>query len=80
MKAVTLKSLKNSIRRNEEFVNGVVVRNNEHIEKALKRFKRVVESAGVIYDIKNYRYFSKPSEKRKEAIKTAKRKALQENK
>jgi small subunit ribosomal protein S21 len=60
-------------------VNGVNLRNNENIEKALKRFKKVVERAGVIYDIKKYRYFEKPSEKKKEARKEALRKGAQEN-
>jgi small subunit ribosomal protein S21 len=55
-------------------VNGVRLRNNENIEKALSRFKKVVERGGVLYDMKKYRYFEKPSETKKEARKAAKRK------
>ena len=76
MKMAAPKNLKNTVKkvkRNEEFVNGVTLRNNENIERALKRFKKVVENAGVIYDVKNYRHFEKPSVKKREAIKNAKR-------
>ena len=55
-------------------MNGVKLRKNENIEKALKRFKKVTERAGVIYEIKDYRYFVKPSAKKREALKAAKRK------
>jgi len=57
-------------------VNGIVIRNNENIEKALKRFRNVVEKAGIVYDIKKYTHFTKPSAKKREALIAARRKAL----
>ena len=49
----------------------VVVRNNEHPEKVLKRFKRKVEREGIMKAIRNKRYYKKPSVKKKEKSKAA---------
>lgn len=43
----------------------VVVGQNEHIESALRRFKRQVSRAGIFADIKRSRHFETPLEKRK---------------
>jgi small subunit ribosomal protein S21 len=43
----------------------VVVGENEHIESALRRFKREVSKAGIIQDMKKHRHFETPMEKRK---------------
>jgi small subunit ribosomal protein S21 len=50
----------------------VVVGEDEALEKALKRFKRMVEKEGVIREWKKREFFEKPS-----AIKNRKKKALQ---
>lgn len=47
----------------------------ENIEKMLRRFKRVAESAGVLADLKKRRSYEKPSEKRRRKHKEALRKA-----
>ena len=52
---------------------GVIVRENESIENALRRFKRVCKKAGIMSDLKKNRYFEKPSEKRKRKLNAAKR-------
>ena len=44
---------------------GVLVRDNEPFERALKRFKKACEKAGVISDMKKNQHFEKPSERRK---------------
>jgi small subunit ribosomal protein S21 len=44
----------------------------EPLEKALKRFKRIVEKEGIIREWKKREYFEKPS-----TIKNRKRKALE---
>ena len=49
----------------------VTVRKNELVEKALKRFKRKVEKEGIMRDIKNKRYYKKPSVRKKEKKKLA---------
>jgi small subunit ribosomal protein S21 len=41
---------------------------NETIDKALKRFKKKMEKAGVLKEYRNRRFFSKPSVERREEI------------
>ncbi|WP_169714742.1 30S ribosomal protein S21 [Spirochaeta cellobiosiphila] len=48
------------------------VDDNEVLEKAIKRFKRMVEKEGIIREWKKREYFEKPS-----TIKNKKRKALE---
>jgi small subunit ribosomal protein S21 len=43
----------------------VVVGQNEHIESALRRFKRQVSQAGIFADLKRTRFHETPVEKRK---------------
>ena len=49
----------------------VVIRRNEPIEKALRRFKKKVEQEGIMRDIKKKRYHKKPSARKKEKTKLA---------
>jgi small subunit ribosomal protein S21 len=53
------------------FIAFVKVDDNEPLEKALKKFKRLVEKEGIIREWKKREYFEKPS-----AIKNRKKKAL----
>jgi small subunit ribosomal protein S21 len=55
---------------------GVIVRNEEPFEKALKRFKKACEKAGIISEMKKHQHYEKPSEKRKRKINSAKRKRM----
>ena len=55
---------------------GIIVRDGEPFERALKRFKKACEKAGVISDMKKNQHFEKPSERRKRKIAAAKRKRL----
>ena len=43
----------------------VALGENEHIESALRRFKRKVNQAGIFTDMKKNRYFETPAQKRK---------------
>lgn len=43
----------------------VVVRPNEHIEGALRKFKRAVEKSGILSKARRCQYYEKPSIKRK---------------
>ena len=54
----------------------VRVKDNEPFEKALKRFKRQCEKAGIMSDVRKHQRYEKPSERRKRKIATAKRKAI----
>jgi small subunit ribosomal protein S21 len=50
----------------------IVVDDNEALEKAIKRFKRMVEKEGIIREYKKREYFEKPS-----TILNRKKKAIQ---
>jgi small subunit ribosomal protein S21 len=52
----------------------VRVRQHESIDKALRRFKKECEKAGIVQEVKRASRFVKPSEKRrKKALKAEKR-------
>ena len=59
---------------------GVIVRVNESIEKALRKFKSVCKKARIMSDLKRVRYFEKPSDRRKRKINAARRKRLKDGK
>jgi small subunit ribosomal protein S21 len=50
----------------------IIVDDNEMLEKAIKRFKRMVEKEGIIREYKKREYYEKPS-----TILNRKKKALQ---
>jgi small subunit ribosomal protein S21 len=47
-------------------VTKVVVKDGEPLEKALKRFKKKVEAAGILKDVRKREHYVKPSVRRKE--------------
>ncbi|MBD3232235.1 MAG: 30S ribosomal protein S21 [candidate division Zixibacteria bacterium] len=56
-------------------MTSVRVRDEESFERALRRFTKACEKAGLMTDIKKHQYFEKPSEKKKRKMNAAKRKA-----
>ena len=52
----------------------VVIHDGEIFERALKRFKKKCEKAGILSDLRRHRHYEKPSEKRKRKLSTAIRK------
>jgi small subunit ribosomal protein S21 len=54
------------------FLAHIVVDDNEMLEKAIKRFKRMVEKEGIIREFKKREYYEKPS-----TILNRKKKAIQ---
>lgn len=61
-------------------MNGIMVRDDEPFEKALRRFSKSCERAGILSDIKKYRHYEKPSEERKRRINSSKRKRIRDEK
>lgn len=59
-----------------KMATGIVVRDNESFEQALRRFKRKCEKAGVLSEVKRRRFYEKPSEKRKRQMIQARKKML----
>ncbi len=51
------------------------VKEGEPFDKALKRFHKACEKAGILSEIKKHQHFEKPSERRKKKIAAARRKA-----
>jgi small subunit ribosomal protein S21 len=61
-------------------MNGIIIREDEPFEKALRRFSKNCERAGILSDIKKYRHYEKPSEERKRRINSSKRKRIRDEK
>lgn len=51
---------------------GVTVRDNENINQALRRFKRKIEDAGILEDLRKKEFYEKPTTARKKAKGAAK--------
>lgn len=43
----------------------IVIHDDESFERALKRFKKKCEKAGILSDLRKHRHYEKPSERRK---------------
>jgi small subunit ribosomal protein S21 len=58
------------------FLAGIIVKDNESFESALRRFKKVCEREGRLSEYKRHQHFEKPSERRKRKTLAARRKLL----
>jgi small subunit ribosomal protein S21 len=54
----------------------VKIKENETFDTALKRFKKQVEKAGVMYELRRREYYEKPSVRRKKKAVAARKRAL----
>jgi small subunit ribosomal protein S21 len=52
----------------------VIIHEDENFERALKRFKKKCEKAGILSDLRKHRHYEKPSERRKRKMNAAVRK------
>jgi small subunit ribosomal protein S21 len=52
----------------------VIIHDEENFERALKRFKKKIEKAGILSDLRKHRHYEKPSERRKRKMNAARRK------
>jgi len=61
---------------------GVIIGENESIDRALKRFKKKYERSGILKEVKKRSFYVKPSVKKRmklaKAIRRAQRTALEE--
>jgi small subunit ribosomal protein S21 len=55
---------------------GIKVKENEIFDIALKRFKKQVEKAGVMFEMRRREYYEKPSVRRKKKTIAARKRAL----
>ena len=65
-----------SVRREGEHgkVSEVIIHDDENFERALRRFKKKCEKAGILSDLRKHRHYEKPSERRKRKENAARRK------
>jgi small subunit ribosomal protein S21 len=61
----------NPVRGGELPVAQVTIREGENFERALKRFKKKVESAGLLKEVRRREHFVKPSIQKKEKQRSA---------
>ena len=54
----------------------VKVKDNEPFELAMKRFKKQVEKAGILTELRRREFFDKPSVRRKKKAAAARKRAL----
>ena len=54
----------------------IKVKDNEPFEIAMKRFKKQVEKAGILTELRRREYFDKPSVRKKKKAAAAKKRAL----
>lgn len=52
----------------------VTISDDESFERALKRFKKKCEKAGILSDLRKHRHYEKPSARRKRKVNAARRK------
>jgi small subunit ribosomal protein S21 len=57
-------------------VPGIVVKDNESFESALRRFKKQCEKSGVLSEIRKREYYEKPSIKRKKKALAARKRLM----
>ena len=57
----------------------IVVEDSENLEKAIKRFKRMVEKEGIIREYKKREYYEKPSTILNRKNETLQRKLMKKN-
>jgi len=53
----------------------VVIHDDESFDRALRRFKKKCEKAGILSDLRKHRHYEKPSERRKRKVNAAARKS-----
>jgi small subunit ribosomal protein S21 len=52
----------------------IIINADEPVDRALKRFKRLCERAGILAEVRDRRHYLKPSEERKRKLTSANRK------
>jgi small subunit ribosomal protein S21 len=57
-------------------VTEIIIRDNESIDSAIKRFQRKVQQDGILAEIRRREYYEKPFIKRKKKEATKRRKSM----
>ncbi len=63
-------------------MGGIIIQENENIDRAIRRFKKKYERSGILKEVKKRAYFTKPSVKRRmkkiKAIRRSQRASMEE--
>lgn len=76
MPVIAFKMLKTKTLKEVKNMPEVRVRDNESIESALKRFKKKIQKAGILSEIKRRERYEKPSVKRKRKSEAARKRKV----
>ncbi len=57
-------------------MSAMKVKENESIEQALRRFKKICEKAGILTELRRREYYDKPSIRKKKKAAAARKRAL----
>ena len=57
----------------------VQLRENESIDSALRRFKKELEQAGILREVREHQHYEKPSDKKRKAEAARRRKIARAN-
>ena len=57
-------------------MSAMKVKENESIEQALRRFKKICEKAGIMTELRRREYYDKPSIRKKKKAAAARKRAL----
>ncbi|MGB9761807.1 MAG: 30S ribosomal protein S21 [Caldimicrobium thiodismutans] len=55
---------------------GIIVRDGESLDQALKRFKRLVEKTKILSEVKKREFYEKPGVRRRKKMQAARKKLL----
>ena len=69
----------NGLTKGGDYMARIVVDDSENLEKAIKRFKRMVEKEGIIREWKKREYYEKPSTIQNRKNKTIQRKLMKKS-
>lgn len=64
------------VERSESGLTEIKIKKGESLEKALRRLKKRLDREGVLREVRNHRYYEKPSEKRRRKMKIARFSAM----
>ena len=52
----------------------IILKDNESLERALRRFKRKMEREGILRQLRDRKHYEKPSERKRKKVRSAKSK------
>mgnify|MGYP001773484882 CR=1 FL=1 len=69
-------TFKENLKKEGFSLAGIIVKDGESFEQALKRFKRLVEKTKILSEVKKREFYEKPGVRRRKKIQAARKKLL----